>query len=183
MFIEMKVAGIILDPSNNVPVLILKDRDERYTVPIWIGIVEASAIATELEKTEMPRPMTHDLLRNVLRELGATVERIEVTELRDNTFFAAIHLRTAAGPRVLDSRPSDAVALALRVSAPIFVEERVIAQLGSREEEQEAPKPGKQPRTGPVLISNLDPADRFDKEKWAEFLESLDPEDFGKYKM
>ncbi len=183
MFIEMKVAGIILDPSSNVPVLILKDRDERHTVPIWIGIVEASAIATELEKTEMPRPMTHDLLRNVLRELNATVDRIEVTELRDNTFFAAIHLRTPAGNRVLDARPSDAVALALRVSAPIFVEERVIAQLGSREQEEEAPKSEKQPRSGPVLISNLDPADRFDKAKWAEFLESLDPEDFGKYKM
>jgi hypothetical protein len=108
---------------------------------------------------------------------------IEVTELRDNTFFAAIHLRTAAGPRVLDSRPSDAVALALRVSAPIFVEERVIAQLGTREEDEEAPKQGKQPRSGPVLISNINPADKFDKAKWAEFLESLDPEDFGKYKM
>ena len=182
MFIKMKVAGIILDPSNNVPVLILKDLEDRYTVPIWIGIVEASAIATELEKTEMPRPMTHDLLRNVIRELGGTIDRIEVTDLRDNTFFAAIHLRTAGGARVIDSRPSDAVALALRAAAPIFVEERVIAQLG-REEEEEVPKAGKQARTGPVFISNLNPADKFDKAKWAEFLESLDPEDFGKYKM
>ena len=183
MFIEMKVAGIILDPSNNVPVLILKDRDERHTVPIWIGIVEASAIATELEKTEMPRPMTHDLLRNILRELSVTVERIEVTDLRDNTFFAAIHLRTTGGARVIDSRPSDAIALALRVSAPIFVEERVISRLGSAEEDEEASKAGKESRSSPVFISNLTPEDKFDKAKWAEFLESLDPEDFGKYKM
>ena len=183
MFIEMKVAGIILDPSANVPVLILKDREDRYTVPIWIGIVEASAIATELEKTTMPRPMTHDLLRNVLRELGATVDRIEVTELRDNTFFAAIHLRTAAGARVIDSRPSDAIALALRVGASIFVEERVIAALGSQEEEDPSSRPEKAVRSGPVFLSNIEPADKFDKSKWAEFLESLDPEDFGKYKM
>jgi bifunctional DNase/RNase len=126
--------------------------------------------------------MTHDLLRNVIRELGVTVERVEVTELRDNTFFAAIHLRTAAGVRVIDSRPSDAIALALRVSAPVFVEEGVIAQLG-KEEAPDAPRAARQTRTGPVVISDLNPADRFDKTKWAEFLESLDPEDFGKYKM
>jgi bifunctional DNase/RNase len=163
MFIRMKVAGLTLDSSSNTPVLILRDEEEKHLVPIWIGIVEASAIATELEKIPIARPMTHDLLKNLVTELGATVERVEVTDLRENTYFAAIHLRTAGGHHVIDARPSDAVALALRAGASIFVEERVI-QMSTRG----GGSPG---------------SSKSDKDKWTEFLESLDPEDFGKYKM
>ena len=182
MTIEMRVAGIVLDPSTNVPILILKDEEERHTVPIWIGIIEASAIATELEKIALARPMTHDLLKNVLGKLDAIVEKIEVTDLRENTFYAEIHVRSGGVTHVIDSRPSDAIALALRAKAPIFVHEKVIARLREGEEDSpEAPQDPKSPR--PMPLANLDPADKFDKEKWTEFLENLDPEDFGKYKM
>jgi bifunctional DNase/RNase len=183
MTIEMKVSGIVLDPSTNVPILILKDAEERYTVPIWIGIIEASAIATELEKIALARPMTHDLLKNVLQLLGAEVEKIEVTDLRENTFFAEIHVRAGDARHVIDSRPSDAIALALRAGAPIFVEERVVQKLGEGDADK-APEGEKEPASPrPMTFTNLDPADRFDQEKWAEFLANLDPEDFGKYKM
>ncbi len=163
MYIQMKVAGLTLDSSSNTPVLLLRDEAEKHLVPIWIGIVEASAIATELEKIPIARPMTHDLIKSVVVALGATVERVEVTDLRDNTYYAAIHMRTAQGVHVIDPRPSDAIALALRAGANIFVEERVI---------EKSTRGGESPHSGSS-----------DKDKWTEFLESLDPEDFGKYKM
>ncbi len=118
----MKVAKIILDPFTNSPIVILKDFEERKALPIWIGLFEANAIAMKLEEVVTPRPMTHDLIANILKSLEATVERIVVNDLVDNTFYARIYLSTPAGVVEVDSRPSDAIAIALRTNAPIYVE-------------------------------------------------------------
>lgn len=164
MFVEMKVAGIVLDPYTNVPIVVLRDLEEKISVPIWIGLVEASAIAMELEKIKIQRPLTHDLIKNLLAELHVDVVRIEVTDLKDNTYFALIHL--VAGDRALavDSRPSDAIALALRTGSPILVESAVIEK-----------------------SQQIDAKDatftQENRDKWTEILENLNPEDFGKYKM
>ncbi len=165
MFRKMKVSGLVIDPFTNSPIMILKDVDGEKSVPIWIGMLEATAIASELEKIQFSRPMTHDLLRNVIQELDAKVTRIEVCDLKDNTFYALIHLHTNDRKFTIDARPSDAIALALRTESPIFVAEDVIQrsksiEMGHREEIKT--KEGK---------------------KWTEILEKLSPEDFGKYKM
>lgn len=167
MFIRMKVNGITLDPFTNMPIVILKDLKNEHALPIWIGIAEASAIATELEKISLARPMTHDLLRNILCELGVALERVEVTELRNNTFYATIYLRTGEKVLAIDSRPSDAIALALRTDSPIFVAEEVI-------------------RKAKKIDLGTAPHDEMteeQKERWTEILENLSPEAFGKYKM
>jgi hypothetical protein len=164
MFVEMKVAGIVLDPYTNVPIVVLKDMEEKTTVPIWIGLVEASAIAMELEKIKIQRPLTHDLLKNVLLELKVEVLKIEVTDLRDNTYFALIYLDKGGEIMSIDSRPSDAIALALRTKSPIFVSDKVI------EKSQKVDA-----RDASFTEEN--------KDKWTEILENLNPEDFGKYKM
>src|SRR5262250_2197474 len=111
--IQMSVGGLTLDPVTKTPIVILKDADNRLNLPIWIGLLEATAIATELEGIKMARPMTHDLLRNVLGDLGATLERVEITDLRENTYFAVLHLLVQGVARAVDSRPSDAISLAL----------------------------------------------------------------------
>jgi bifunctional DNase/RNase len=126
MFQEMKVSGLTVDPYTNTPIVLLKDLVEKEVVPIWIGFFEASAIATQLEKVQLSRPMTHDLLKNLLDTLGVTVIKIEVTELRENTFFAIIHLDMDGTHFAIDARPSDAIALALRTDVPIYVHEEVI---------------------------------------------------------
>jgi len=127
MEIEVKIRGLMMDPSSGTPIIILKDVNSETMLPIWVGAYEANAIALEIEKISPQRPMTHDLLRNVIMEMGASVERVVVTELRDNTFFATIIMRDRAGESVMiDARPSDAIALALRVDCPIFVNEEVI---------------------------------------------------------
>lgn len=127
MEIEVKIRGLMMDPSSGTPIIILKDVNSETMLPIWVGAYEANAIALEIEKIAPQRPMTHDLLRNVILEMGATVERVVVTELKDNTFFASIELRDRAGEAVLiDARPSDAIALALRADCPIYVNEEVI---------------------------------------------------------
>jgi bifunctional DNase/RNase len=127
MDIEVKIRGLMMDPSSGTPIIILKDINSETMLPIWVGAYEANAIALEIEKISPQRPMTHDLLRNIILEMGASVERIVVTELRDNTFFAMIVMKDRAGEAVLiDARPSDAIALALRVDCPIFVNEGVI---------------------------------------------------------
>jgi len=127
MEIEVKIRGLMMDPSSGTPIIILKDVNSETMLPIWVGAYEANAIALEIEKISPQRPMTHDLLRNVILEMGANVERVVVTELRDNTFFALIIMKDRAGDSVLiDARPSDAIALALRVDCPIFVNEEVI---------------------------------------------------------
>jgi bifunctional DNase/RNase len=127
MEIEVKIRALMMDPNSGTPIIILKDIESDTMLPIWVGAYEANAIALEIEKIAPPRPMTHDLLRNLIVELGIQVERVVVTSLRDNTFFAVIEMRTSDGNRmVLDSRPSDAIALALRADCPIFVDLEVI---------------------------------------------------------
>ncbi|HKR59404.1 MAG TPA: bifunctional nuclease family protein [Pyrinomonadaceae bacterium] len=127
MEIEVKIRALMMDPNSGTPIIILKDTESDTMLPIWVGAYEANAIALEIEKIAPPRPMTHDLLRNLITELGMQVERVVVTSLRDNTFFAVIEMRQNDGSRmVLDSRPSDAIALALRADCPIFVDMEVI---------------------------------------------------------
>ena len=148
MLVEMKIKGLAIDPSSNMPIVLLADRDDRHVVPIWIGILEASAIATEIEKVEAPRPMTHDLVMRMLRELHATIERIVVRDLQDNTFFADIHVRAGARELVFDARPSDSMALALRSGASIWMESAVIEKAAVREkaEEEEGEGEGDAPK-------------------------------------
>lgn len=166
MFIEMRVSGLTMDPITNTPIVILKDLEEKKAIPIWIGIFEASAIATEIEKITFSRPMTHDLLNDIVKLLNTEVVRVEIHDLRNNTFFANIHLLREGKLIVVDARPSDAIAIALRAGAPIFVDERVIEK--SRNVD---------------FGTKMTDLDRLKKEKLAEFLENLSPEDFGKYKM
>jgi bifunctional DNase/RNase len=166
MFIEMKVSGLTMDPITNTPIVILKDLEEKKAIPIWIGIFEASAIATEVEKITFSRPMTHDLLNEILKVLRAEVLRVEIHDLRNNTFFANIQILTDGNVIVVDARPSDAIAIALRAGAPIFVDNNVIEK--SRNVD---------------FGTKMTDLDRLKKEKLAEFLENLSPEDFGKYKM
>lgn len=128
MQIEVKIRGLMMDPNSGTPIVILKDINSETLLPIWVGAYEANAIALEIEKIATQRPMTHDLLRNLIVEMGSRVERIVVTELRDNTFYAVIEIQNSGGETImLDSRPSDAIALALRADCPIFVSEAVIA--------------------------------------------------------
>jgi uncharacterized protein len=127
MEIEVKIRGLMMDPSSGTPIIILKDVNSDTMLPIWVGAYEANAIALEIEKIAPQRPMTHDLLRNLILEMGAKVLRVVITELRDNTFFAVIEMRNNAGEDLLiDARPSDAIALALRADSPIYVNEEVI---------------------------------------------------------
>jgi bifunctional DNase/RNase len=148
MEIEVKIRALMMDPNSGTPIIILKDVNSETMLPIWVGAFEANAIALEIEKISPQRPMTHDLLRNLIVEMGAQVERVVVTDLRDNTFFAVIEMSTSDGTTlVLDSRPSDAIALALRADCPIFVEMDVIRASHStaevedeeRDEEEEWP--------------------------------------------
>jgi hypothetical protein len=168
MFIEMKVAGITIDPFSNTPIVILKDPESNNALPIWIGILEASAIATELGEVKPPRPMTHDLMKNILDNINVIVTRVEVNDLRDNTFFATIYLSMLDKKFAIDARPSDAIALALRTNTPIFVSEEVLkkSQTINLEKEEKGKTEAKD-----------------ELKKWEEILENLSPEDFGKYKM
>jgi hypothetical protein len=155
-----------MDPITNTPIVILKDLEEKKAIPIWIGIFEASAIATQIEKITFSRPMTHDLLNECVKVLQAEVLRVEIHDLRNNTFFANIQLLREGGTITVDARPSDAIAVALRAGAPIFVDEKVIEKSRSVD-----------------FGTKMSDLDRLKKEKLAEFLENLSPEDFGKYKM
>ena len=161
MQIEMSIKGLMVDPITNTPIVILRDKDGQRVLPIWVGIFEANAIALQIENVTTPRPMTHDLLRNVIHDLNASVQKIVVCDLQDNTFYALIYLALNGDTLTIDARPSDAIALALRTRAPIFVEESV--------------------------IDNAKPfdsaSDKPDAERLHKWLESLDPDDLGKYKM
>ena len=127
MEIEVKIRALMMDPNSGTPIIILKDVQSDTMLPIWVGAYEANAIALEIEKIAPPRPMTHDLLRNLIIQLGVQVERVVVTRLQDNTFFAEIEMRNSDGNLMrLDSRPSDAIALALRADCPIYVDMEVI---------------------------------------------------------
>ena len=165
MLLEMTVKGLTIDPLTSTPIVILKDAEGKNTVPIWIGLMEASAIATEMEKIQLSRPMTHDLMRNILESLEAKVVKIVVNDLKDNTFYALIHIMVGSQEIVIDSRPSDAIALALRFSAPIFVEDSVMQKSKISDGEAEA----------------VDTSE--EGKKWADYLENLSPDDFGKYKV
>src|SRR5215203_7298987 len=125
-FIEMRVGGLTLDPVTKTPIVILKDTDNKLNLPIWVGLMEATAMATELEGIKMARPMTHDLLRAVVDTLGGVVEAIEVTDLRDSTYYAVIYLEVGGRKVSVDARPSDAISLALRSKSPIFVAKKVL---------------------------------------------------------
>lgn len=165
MLRQVTVSGLTIDPFTNSPIMILKDVDSDKSVPIWIGLLEATAIASELENIKFSRPMTHDLLKTVIDVMGVEVNRIEVCDLRDNTYFALIFLLNKGKEISIDARPSDAIALALRVKAPIFVEDVVIQ------------KSRRVDLRGQELVTTEE------GKKWTEILESLDPDDFGKYKM
>ena len=161
MQIEMTIKGLMVDPATNMPIVILRDKDGDRVLPIWVGVFEANAIALQIENVAPPRPMTHDLLRNVIHDLKARVEKIVVCDIQDNTFFATIYLQVEGDTLAIDARPSDAIALALRTRAPIFVEEQVIAN------------------AKPLDV----PVDRQNPDRLHEWLESLDADDLGKYKM
>ena len=126
MGIEMKIRGLMVDPSTNMPIVLLKDPQSEALLPIWVGLYEANAIALEVEKSQTPRPLTHDLLKNLIHGLNAHVQRVAVTELKDDTFYAVIWMEQNGEVVALDSRPSDALALALRTDCPIFVDEDVL---------------------------------------------------------
>ncbi|KPJ56849.1 MAG: hypothetical protein AMJ42_04895 [Deltaproteobacteria bacterium DG_8] len=160
MLIEMKVKNLAFDLSKSGAMVFLEEMNGKRVLPIWIGIFEANAIALELRKINTARPMTHDLILNIIKGLEAEVTKIVVTELKDNTFYAIIHINTKEGEAVIDSRPSDAIAVALRVGTPIYVVEEVINQAGRSEE------------------TKID--DKTDQ--FMDWLEKLDPDDF-KYKM
>ena len=161
MLIEMTIKGLMVDPITNMPIVILKDKDGERVLPIWVGVFEANAIALQIENVSTPRPMTHDLLRNIITDLDGRVDRVVVSDLKENTFYAIVHL-TVRGERIaVDARPSDAIALALRTRAPILVEETVIENAKTVDFASE----------------------RADNDRLQKWLESLDPEELGKYKM
>jgi hypothetical protein len=166
-FIEMRVGGLTLDPVTKTPIVILKDAENKLNLPIWIGLMEATAMATELEGIKMARPMTHDLLRNLIVDLGGVVESIEVNDLRDNTYYAVICLQAGGRKILIDSRPSDAISLALRTKSPIFVAKRVLEASSILQQSEEAQEKN---------LSNVS------RDKWADILEKMSPDDF-KYKM
>jgi bifunctional DNase/RNase len=161
MPVEMKIKGLMIDPVSNMPIIILKDSTGQAVLPIWVGIFEANAIAVRLENIMTPRPMTHDLLRNVIEELQARILRITITDLKDNTFFARISLSCGDRDLAIDARPSDAMALALRAGAPIFVEQTVLDKSSSADGS----------------------SDSEETERLRKWLESVDPEELGKYEM
>ena len=160
--VPMSIKGLMLDPVSNSPIVVLKDDDEKFFLPIWVGIFEANAIALQLENVTTPRPMTHDLLRNMISELDGRVTRIVINDLRDSTFFAQIRMTVGARTLEVDARPSDAIALALRTEAPIFVAQSVLDQAQTI-----TPEGG----------------DADQDEKMKKWFENLGPEDLGKYKM
>jgi uncharacterized protein len=161
MQIEMTIKGLMVDPITNMPIIILRDKDGQRVLPIWVGVFEANAIALQMENVATPRPMTHDLLKNVISDLKADIQKIVVSDLRENTFYALIYLLVNGEPVAIDARPSDAIALALRAQAPIFVEDSVIDHAKTVD-----------------LVPDKENSERL--QKW---LESLDPEAMGRYKM
>lgn len=165
MFKKMKLSKLVMDPFTNTPIVILKDLEDKEALSIWIGLLEASAIVVEMEKIKLPRPMTHDLIASVLNSFAIEVSRVEITDLKDNTYFALIYLVRDGKPFKIDARPSDAIAIALRTQSPIYVHETVIAQSKNMD--------------STTIQSDTEPSE---KTGWDDILESMSPEDF-KYKM
>ena len=161
MQIEMTIKGLMVDPVTNTPIVLLHDPEGQRVLPIWVGVSEANAIALQIENIPSPRPMTHDLLRNVITDLKGEVHRVVVNDLKGNTFYAQLYLRVNGADAIIDARPSDAIALALRTRAPIFAEEHVI-----------------------VNAKSVDmTTDEGNSERLQQWLENLDPDELGKYKM
>jgi len=161
MEVEMKIRGLMMDPVTNMPIVILKDVSGASVLPIWVGIYEANAIALEIEKVSTPRPMTHDLIKNLLNGLETHVHRVVVSDLRDDTFYAVIWLERDGQTLSIDSRPSDALALALRVDCPIYVEDQVL-------------------KSSKISSAVTDKVSNDELKKW---LENLNDDDIGRYKM
>jgi len=167
MLRAMTISSVNMDQVTNSPIIILKEVEGDQTLPIWIGLLEATAIASEIEGVKFSRPMTHDLFKNVMDQVDIKIKKIEICDLRDNTYYALIHLTNRGTNLTVDSRPSDAIALALRTEAPIFVSDEVLR----KSKQAEATREGV-------------PADKSEQgKKWQDILEELNPEDFGKYKM
>ncbi|MDH5762791.1 MAG: bifunctional nuclease family protein [Nitrospinota bacterium] len=159
--VEMKVEGLTLDPLTNMPIIILKDLEGNRALPIWVGFFEANAIALEIEKIATPRPMTHDLMKNLITDMKGEINHILVSELKDNTFYAVISMMSGGSTLKIDSRPSDAIALALRVKAPIYVNEAVIEAAKSLD------------------LPDTSKANTQDKDQWKKWLDNIKPQDFG----
>ncbi|MGB5986245.1 MAG: bifunctional nuclease family protein [Desulfobacterales bacterium] len=165
MLYKVDIAGMAMDPSSNTPIIILKAEEADQAVPIWIGLLEASAIASALKEIKFDRPMTHDLFKNFIEQMGARITKIEICDLRDNTYYAQVYFDREEGSFSMDARPSDAIALALRFQAPIYVDQQVVEKSA-------------------VVDSSVKMADDSQEgRKWADYLESLDEDDFGKYRM
>jgi bifunctional DNase/RNase len=165
MLHKVSIAGLAMDSASNTPIIILKSEEDEQIVPIWIGLLEATSIASALKNVQFDRPMTHDLFKNLTDLLDINITRIEVCDIRDNTYFARIYFVSGDGQFDMDARPSDAIALALRYDAPIYVDEKVIQKSHTNETDAEAVDESEEGR------------------KWADYLKKLDPDDFGKYKM
>ena len=165
MLKEVRVSGLSIDPITHTPIVLLKDKESHEVIPIWIGLLEASSIATQLENIKLARPMTHDLMKNILDHLDVVVSKVEVNDLRNNTFFATIHLNWNGVDLAMDARPSAAIAIALRTKSPIFVHDKVIEK--SRK----------------IDLTQREEGEDVSDEKLEEILKELSPEDFGKYKM
>ncbi|MGO9438398.1 MAG: bifunctional nuclease family protein [Terracidiphilus sp.] len=162
MDVEVRIRGLMMDPATNMPIVVLKDVASDTVMPIWVGIFEATAIANEIEKLATSRPMTHDLTRNLIHHLNGTLERVVITELRDDTFFAILWMRQDNEPITVDARPSDAIALALRADCPIYVSEQVMQS---------------------AKLNTSGPAEGPTAEQLRGWLEGLNDEDMGRYKM
>lgn len=165
MLHKVNVAGLTMDPASNTPIVILKSEEGGQVIPIWIGLLEATSIASALKDIKFDRPMTHDLFRNFIKHLGFAVLKVEVCDIRENTYYARIYFSSTDKSFIIDARPSDAIALALRFKATIYVDEKVIEKSAQVDEQ--------------VEIAD----DSEEGKKWADYLESLSPDDFGKYKV
>ena len=165
MLHKMIIGGLAMDPSSNAPILILNSVDEDFSIPIWIGLLEAASIASVLQNITFDRPMTHDLFKKFIETVNTNVTKIEVCDLKDNTFYAKIYCVSPSNEFILDARPSDAIALALRLNAEIFVDDTVVDNLKVKSGEYET----------------VDESDQ--GKKWETYLKNLSPEDFGKYKV
>lgn len=165
MLRKVSIAGLTMDPATNTPIIILKAEDDDQAIPIWIGLLEATSIASALQNVQLERPMTHDLFKNFVEALNYEVTKIEICDLKDNTYYAQIYFVSQERTFSMDARPSDAIAIALRFNAPIYVDDKVIARS----------------KMGFGDVEALDKSE--EGEKWADYLKNLSPEDFGKYKV
>ncbi|MDY6792674.1 MAG: bifunctional nuclease family protein [Thermodesulfobacteriota bacterium] len=165
MLHKVSIAGLTVDPASNTPIIILKSEHNDHTVPIWIGLLEATAIASALQGVAFDRPMTHDLFKNFSEMLNIAVSKVEVCDIKDSTYFARIHFASREKVFSMDARPSDAIAIALRFNAPIFIDDKVIEKS----------------KSGDGAAEVVDQSS--EGKKWAEYLEKLSPKDFGKFKV